>query len=127
MTPQNILGLNGWATTGCAVVLLALRQSLPREFGLSGPMVTDMLAVGLFVYAVALLSTARRRSVSRTALLAFTAGDVAWVVGSAVVLLVAWEGMSATGRVLVVAVALAVELFAALQYRAAWRLAAGRG
>ena len=58
------------------------------------------------------------------ALLAFAAADGAWVVGSAVVLLLFWAQLTPIGRVLVVGVAFVVDAFAMLQYHAATRASA---
>ena len=51
--------------------------------------------------------------------MAFAIVDALWVAGSAVVLLLFWGQLTPVARVLVIAVALAVEVFATLQYRAA--------
>ena len=53
--------------------------------------------------------------------MAFAIVDALWVAGSAVVLLLFWGQLTPVARVLVIAVALAVEVFATLQYRAAGR------
>jgi hypothetical protein len=65
------------------------------------------------------MAVARQPSVDRPVLLAFTIGDALWVAGSAVVLLFFWNQFTPAARVLVIAVALAVDVFAMLQYRAA--------
>ena len=57
--------------------------------------------------------------VDRPTLLAFTAADALWVAGSAVVLLLFWSQFTPLARTLVIVVALAVDVFATLQYRAA--------
>ena len=62
---------------------------------------------------------ARRDAADRLTLLAFTIVDGLWVAGSAVVLVLCWTQFTPLARVLVIAVALVVEVFAALQYRAA--------
>ena len=85
----------------------------------------DVLAVGLLAYAAALMAAARQPTVERPALLAFTIGDALWVAGSAIVLLLFWNQFTPAARVLVIAVALAVDVFATLQYRAA-RIGDGR-
>jgi hypothetical protein len=119
MTANRILQLNAVSTLACALGLLATRAWLPAHFGLGSSGLLDALAVGLVVYAAALFAAAARPHVDRATLLAFTAGDVLWVVGSAAVLLLAWGSLSPLARVLVIAVALAVEVFATLQWRAA--------
>lgn len=88
-------------------------------FGLQTPMLLDVVALGLLAYAAALSVVARRQTVDRSTLMAFAIVDGLWVAGSAVALFLFWANFSPVARVLVIAVALAVEAFATLQYRAA--------
>ena len=125
MTSHRILQLNAISTAACAVAMLAARGILPALFGLDGPALLDVLAVGLLAYAGMLAAAANRRPVTRQALLAFTVADVLWVVASAIVLLLFWPELTAVARFLVIAVALVVEVFATLQYLAAGKASAG--
>jgi hypothetical protein len=122
MTSHRILQLNAVSTAACAVGMLAMREVLPALFGLDGPMLLDLLAVGLLLYAGLLAAAAHRRPVTRQALIAFTVADVVWVVASAIVLLLFWADFAAIARFLVIAVALVVEVFATLQFRAAGKV-----
>ena len=119
MRPQRILHLNAVSTTACAIGMLATRGTLHPLFGLDSPVVLDVLAVGLLAYAGALVVAARRETVDRPTMMAFAFVDALWVVASAVVLSLYWGQFTLVARVLVIAVALVVEAFAALQYRAA--------
>jgi hypothetical protein len=119
MSASRILQVNGLATLGCAGAMLAARPVLPPLFGLSSPAVLDIVAVGLLAYGAALLLAARRRPVSREALLAFTVVDVGWVIASAVVLIACWHQLTPIARLLIIGVALIVEVLATLQFRAA--------
>jgi hypothetical protein len=119
MSSNRILQLNAASTAACGIGMLAARGILPNLFGLSGPILLDIIAVGLLVYAVLLAAAARRRPVPREALIALTVADVLWVAASAVVLLVFWNDFAAIARFLVIAVAVVVEMFATLQFRAA--------
>jgi hypothetical protein len=122
MTPNRILFLNAASTGACAVAMLAFRGTLHQLFGLDSPVFFDVLAVGLLVYAGALVAAARQPRVERRALMAFTAADGLWVAASVIVLLLFWGQWTPIGRVLVVGVAAVVEVFATLQYRAAGRV-----
>ena len=124
MTPHRILQLNAVTTAACALAMVATRGTLYSLFGLDRPVLLDAVAVGLLAYAGALALAAQRRAVSRQVLMTFTAADVMWVVGSAVVLVLFWAELAPLARVLVVAVALVVEVFATLQFRAAGRVMA---
>jgi hypothetical protein len=119
MTPHRILQANAASTAAGALGMLAARGSLHNWFGLPTPTLLDLVAVGLLAYAGALLMAARRHPVSRQALLAFTAADALWVFGSGVVLVLFWTELTPLARALVIAVAVVVEAFAALQFRAA--------
>ncbi len=119
MTSHRILQLNGLSTAACAVVMLAARGLLYPLFGLDTPLVMDVLAVAFIGYAVALFAAAHRRPVTRGALLFFTVADVAYVAASAIALVVFWSQLTPVARFLLVAVALVVEVFATLQFRAA--------
>jgi hypothetical protein len=57
--------------------------------------------------------------VTRPALLFFAASDALWVALSAVVLVLFWQDLAPAARILAIAVAIVVEVFATLQFRAA--------
>jgi hypothetical protein len=126
MTSHRILQLNAISTAACAVGMLAARGILPALFGLDGPALLDVLAVGLLAYAGMMAATATRRPLTRQALLAFAVADALWVVASAIVLLLFWPEFADVARFLVIAVALVVEVFATLQFLAAGKASAGR-
>ncbi len=123
MTSHRILQLNAISTAACGVGMLATRGVLHVLFGLDTPALLDVLAVGLLAYAGALAFAAVRQPISRQTLMAFTIADAAWVVGSAIVLLLFWNQLAPLARLLIIAVALVVEVFATLQFRAAGRVA----
>jgi hypothetical protein len=124
MTSHRILQLNAVSTAVCALGMLAVRQVLHPLFGLDTPILLDTLAVGLLAYAGLLALAAHRRPVTRQALIAFTVADGAWVVGSAIVLVLFWADLAQSARFLIIAVALVVEVFATLQFIAAGRISA---
>jgi hypothetical protein len=125
MTSNRILQLNAVSTAGCAVGMLATRGTLYSLFGLQTPILLDVLAIGLLAYAAALAVAARWESIDRPTLMLFTIADGAWVAASAVVLLLFWGDMTPLARLLIIAVALVVEAFATLQFRAAGRVSGG--
>lgn len=119
MASHRILQLNGLSTAACGVGMLLARRTLYTFFGLDTPMLLDVLAIGLLVYAGTLMLAARRPPVTRQALMAFTVADGAWVAASVVVLLLFWDQLTPIARLLITAVGLVVDLFATLQFRAA--------
>ena len=121
MTSHRILQLNAASTAACALGMLAARGALYPLFGLASPVLLDLTAVGFLLYAGALVLAARRQPVTRVTLMAFTVADVVWVVASAAILVLFWGQLTVAGRLLIIAVALVVEGFATLQFRAAGR------
>jgi hypothetical protein len=119
MTSKQILQLNALTTAASAVGMLATRGTLYRLFGADSPVLFDGLAIGLLVYAAALVTVARGPLVGRRALMAFTLADGIWVAASAVVLLLFWAELTPLARILVIATAIVVDVFAMLQFRAA--------
>lgn len=119
MTARQILSFNAVATAVSAIAMLATRSLLAPLFGLATPLLLDVVAVAFLGYAGVLTVAAARRPVPRAALLTFAAADAAWVLVSAVVLVLFWSQLTPIARVLIVAVALFCEVAATLQFRAA--------
>jgi hypothetical protein len=119
MTSNRILTLNALSTAAGAIAMLLTRGVLYPLFGLSSPLLLDVIAVVLLAYAAALWIVARQADVSRRALLVFTLADDAWVVGSVIVVVMFWSDLAPIARLLTIAVALVVEVFALLQFKAA--------
>ena len=119
MTSNQILQLNALSTAVSATGMLAFRGSLYRLFGLDSPVLLDVVAIGLLIYAAALVVVARAPLVGRRALMAFTFADGLWVAASALVLLLFWNELAPLARILVIAAAVVVDVFAMLQFRAA--------
>lgn len=119
MTAHRILRIDALVCAGSGAGMLAARMALYPLFGLPNPSLLDGIAIGLLVYAAALIVAARRPTVTRATLMAFIAADVLWVVGSGIVLVAFWGQLAPFARVLIVAAAVMVEGLAALKYRAA--------
>jgi hypothetical protein len=73
------------------------------------------IGAGLLVYAGVLLRVARQSEPARRDVLTFIALDVAWVLGSLLLLLLAWRQLPIPGRWLIAVLAVIVEGFASLQ------------
>jgi hypothetical protein len=119
MTPHRILRMNALFTAIGAAGLLAARPWTPPLFGLDSPALLDAIAVASFLYAGVVALLARGRAIDRRTMLTFAIADTTWVVGSAIVLLLFWSRLAPLGRALIIAVAVAVDLLAMLQFRAA--------
>jgi hypothetical protein len=114
---------NASFSAASSVVILAAADTLYPLFALKSAAMLTTIAGGLLLYAGALAVAAWRRPPDRRALMTAAALDAGWVVGSAIVLIVAWAQLAPAGRVLLIAAALAVEVFATLQYRLARSIA----
>ena len=119
MTAQRILQFNAGTTLACAIAMIAARNVLHPWFGLDSPMVIDGLAVAFIAYAGAMFSASRRRPVERQALMPFAIADWTWVAASGLVLLLYWHQLAPAGRLLLIVLALAVDVFATVQFRVA--------
>lgn len=118
MTARRTLLANASFTAVSALVLITAREALYPLFALSSPSMLTAIGVALLVYAGTLVIEARREPPQRHALLMAAALDAGWVVGSAIVLVLAWPSLAPAGRTLIIVAAIIVEVFAWLQFRA---------
>lgn len=95
--------------------IAALLSPASELFGIGLPMLCR--SVGLFLLAFAGLALVAARSApARTGLVwEVFALNVAWVIGSILLVELAWDGLTLLGRLAIVAVALVVAVFALLQ------------
>jgi hypothetical protein len=121
LTARQTLLLDASATTATAILMFAGRSLLYPYFGLASPLVIDLAALAFLAYAAIVAFTARRESVSRAVVMTIAAVNAAYVAASAVLLLAFWADLQPIGRALIVAVAIAVEAFATLQFAAGRR------
>ena len=121
LTAHTAVLIDAAATAATALLIIAARGMLYPYFGLDSPMVLDITAAAFIVYAAIIALVAKQPVISRTTLMTIVTANVAYVVASMALLVMLWAEMHAVGRTLVVAVALAVEAFAMLQFMAARR------
>ena len=122
---RKALLANAAFSTLCGIAMLAAPESLSRLVGLGDPRELRDLGASLLVFAVFLTVTATRRRLRAWAAGIFTAMDIAWVVGTAALLIARPEVLNATGKVAAVVVALVVADFAVLQIIGIRRLTRG--
>jgi hypothetical protein len=127
VTARRTLLANASFTAASAVFIFIARDWLYPLFALESPALLAAIAGGLLLYAGSLAVAAKREPPDRRALMTAAVLDAGWVVGSAIVLLAAWTQLAPAGRVLLIAAALIVEVFATLQYRVARSIAAEVG
>ena len=121
LTPRTAILIDAAATTATALLMFATRGVLYPYFGFTSPWLLDLTAAAFIVYAAIIALVARQPVVSRTALFTIAGANIAYVAASLLLLVTFWNELPAVGRVLIVAVALAVEAFALVQIAAARR------
>jgi hypothetical protein len=110
---RRSLQLDGIASGLCGALLLLAAGPLSTLIGLPGPGLAQAVGAGLLVFAAALLWNAARATVSRGEALGTVVLNIAWVLGSAIVVV---DGpLNLVGNLAVAAVAAAVALFTILE------------
>jgi len=105
---------NATFSTLTGILALVLHEPLSRHLGLApGPWILA-IGAGLLLFAGLLLWSVRRGPTRRD-LVAFVAGDWAWVLGSMALVLCVPDLLSADGRVLVSLLAVPVAVLGSLQ------------
>jgi len=120
-------GNAAFSLTSAALMLLA-GPTVAGWLGLDAVWPLRAIGVGLVLFAVDLLHQAKQPVLQRWRAYGASAGDLLWVVGTAM-LLVGWpELLAPGGRTLAIAVAVIVFVFGSWQWVSARRVAAiGRG
>lgn len=127
VTARLTMLANASFTAASAVFIFAARERLYPLFALESSALLAAIAAGLILYAGALAIAAKREPPDRRALMAAAALDAGWVVGSAILLFVAWTQLAPAARLLLIAAAVIVEIFATLQFRIARSIVAEAG
>lgn len=111
------LALRCDAAASGALGALAL-AAVPRLTVLLGPPAAVLLGVGAFLlgYAAALVVLAARPTMPRAAVWTVVIGNALWAAGSVVATVAGWHALTGLGAVVVLAQALAVAVFADLQW-----------
>ena len=113
----NTLRANAIFSFLCGIDAILFNLFFMGLFGISAPYVFPVLGVGLLIFCVTVFYEARRKPIKHSAVKAIIGQDVAWVVGSALIILTNVFSLSTTGLWLTAAVAVLVAIFAYLQYR----------
>src|SRR4029450_3602169 len=122
LTAHRVIVIDAIATTTTAALMLATRGVLSPYFALKSPLLLDLTAAAFIVYAAVIGVIAARPAISRRALKAVASVNAASLVASPAVLVAFWSELRPVARWLIVAVAIAVEAFATMQFTAARRV-----
>jgi hypothetical protein len=113
----NALRLNAWFSAISALLLLAAAPWVAAQLGLPGPLNVYVVGVFLVVFSLQLANIVRTGTIRNWEVAAIITGDLAWVVGSVVLVALFYPAITLTGLVLVDVIAIAVLFFAIQQIR----------
>ena len=116
------LRLNAVFSSVSAVALLLAAPWIATQLGLASPIPVYVVGAGLVLFALQLWNIVRTRQIRAWEIHGIIGGDIAWVVGSAVLISLFYAQVTLTGLLLVDFVALAVLFFAVQQIRGLRRL-----
>jgi len=116
------LGANGIFSLICGVAMTATAAPLATWLGVPNHYWILGLGIMLIGFGASLLVHFIRKRVSRAEALAISGMDLAWVVGSVVLLLLAPDFLNRDGLVAVLAVGIVVAVFFELQAVALWQI-----
>lgn len=118
---RRVLRGNGLFSGISGLVLLVGAKPVAAFLGLAWPVALMSLGVTLLAYAAVLFWVTSQESIKRPFVQMAILLDVAWVVGSAAILLAGWLPLTVAGKWTVALLAEVVAIFAALQGYALWR------
>lgn len=90
---------------------------LARQFGLDSPVPVYAVAGFLGLFSLQLANIARTRNIRAWEIKSIISGDIAWVIGSILLIALYYQSITAAGLMLLDVVAVAVLFFAILQIR----------
>jgi len=120
--PRAVLLADGvFCSLSGVITMLAARPTFDL-FGLNGPAILVVLGAGLLLYGGWLSWRAIDRPVKDSLVLAVALLNVAWIAGSALILVSGVPALTAEGKWTVGVVAVLVAFFAEAQFYALWRM-----
>jgi hypothetical protein len=120
---KNALFGNSAFSVISGVVCLLFSGAIASFLGLSAPWIILVLGVGLVVYGVEIFLAARAEPVNRSIATFAVYADLAWVLGSAILIFANLIPLTTGGKWAIAIVADIVLVFAILQYVGLRRLA----
>jgi hypothetical protein len=118
---RRVLRGNGLFSGISGLVLLVGAQPVAAFLGLEWPVALMSLGVTLLAFAAVLFWITAQESVARPFVQFVFLLDVAWVVGSAAILLAGWLPLTVAGKWVVALLAEVVAIFAALEGYVLWQ------
>ena len=115
------LGANGVFSSVSGLTMVLASNSLANFLGISQPQMIFELGIMLIGFGALLIYFYRRKRVHVANAIAITVLDLAWVAGSAILVVAMPDLFSSAGMVSVIAVAVVVLMLFDLQAYAIWR------
>ncbi len=113
----HALRLNAWFSGISSIAMVAAAPWIATQLGLPGTLPVYLTAGFLILFSLQLGNIVRTRSIRQWEIVAIISGDLAWVLGSIVLVAAYFESLTTIGLILVDLVALAVLFFAIQQIR----------
>ena len=111
------LMLNAAFSAFSALIMFIAGGWIAEQVGLPGAVSVYPLAGLLLLFALQLGNIVRTRNIRTWEIAGIISGDIAWVIGSVVLVTLYYQSITATGLILIDIAALAVLTFAILQIR----------
>ncbi len=118
---RNSLKINAVFSAMCGFFLSIVPAAIAAEIGLDSAGLLRILGLGLLMFAGYVYYTGTRELVNPRAVMSIVIGDFLWIFGSVWLLFGFPQILNDFGRIVVIAVALAVLVFADLQAYGLWR------
>lgn len=112
---RRTLAANAVFSAASGLAMLAAPGALASWLGLDAPWIVAVVGAGLLLFVVDLVRNARREVLDPVRVSVIATADVAWVLGTVVLLVVMPDALSTAGKWAAVAVGDVVAVFAALQ------------
>jgi hypothetical protein len=115
------LAANGTFSALCGIIMLSFPAALATFIGIPDQRWLTAIGAGLALFGASLLLHAYRKQVRRAEAIAISAMDLAWVLGSVVLLYVAPDWFTRSGVIAILTVAGIVLALFELQAYALWK------
>jgi len=119
---RRVLQANTATSTLMGILFIGLSGTVASFLGLASPAIIVVLGIGLLVFAAGVYWASTQNPTHRQHVLIIFLLDVAWVVGSTIILLTNVIPLTTEGKWAVLFAADAVAVFAALEYYGLRRL-----
>jgi len=118
LTPLlNALRANAFFSRISALLMFLFADWIALQLGLAGTLSVYVVAGFLALFSIQLFSIVKSRKIKKAEILGIIGGDLAWVIGSVVLVAIYYTNLTISGLVVVDMVALAVLTFAIAQIR----------